>query len=158
MREIVLARRCYADRDEGRFPNCLKFRRKQLLFWDACSAKEFAYNIVGVLRWDKRLTAVRFSEAGDFRHQQDVDKMTRVFSIVKEKFPDIKIYGYTSRSDLDFKELMKYAVVQGSGFMLSNCFKVVRKIDKSKAYCNDDCRTCNLCQFANGLKIQVLLK
>ena len=102
-----------------------------------------------------KVTAIRFSESGDFKNQDAVNKLSNAFKMIKEVYPNIAIYGYTARRDLSFTELKKYATVQGSGFIVSNSFKAVETIDNSKPKCAMDCKKCNLCLFPLGIEIQV---
>lgn len=145
--EVV--KHCYARADERFRPTALAYRRRQTKFWDSVNASQFvrAFPIPEYFR---------FSESGDFRTQADVNKMTEVAELLKLR--GIQAYGYTRRDDLDMSELSKEAVVNGSGFMLSNQTSVVTEIDPSKPVCPGNCRTCDLCKVARGVDIQFKLR
>ena len=103
----------------------------------------------------KECKSFRFSEAGDFRDQEDVEKMAEVCRILSEH--GIRCYGYTARKDLDLEPLMAHATVQGSGFMASNEFRLISDPAKWKGpVCPGDCRKCRMCQSARGRVIGVL--
>jgi len=150
---------CYALKAEIQYPAVAPFRHRQYKYYSQTSAYDISLDFCDLIAWKAKskypITAIRFSEAGDFASQDMVAKMTEVFKYIKSRFPNIAIYGYTARKDLNFTELMKYATIQGSGFMLSNQFQVVETIDTKKPYCCCDCKACNMCQFANGDLIQV---
>ena len=145
---------CYAMKAERMYKSVLPYRNRQLHYWTNTDARTIADNFIAVIR-KKKVKALRFSEAGDFYNQANLYKFTQVCQLIKAKLPELRIYGYSARHDLDFTELKKYAVIQGSGFVISNAFTVVNEIDTSKPFCKGDCKTCNLCQFETGLNIQV---
>ena len=83
--------------------------------------------------------------------------MTAICAILNES--GIACYGYTARKDLDFKELMKVATVQGSSFMVTNNFKFIPKgetIEGCDKVCAGDCRICSLCWTGKGLVIAII--
>jgi hypothetical protein len=140
--------KCYALRDEERFPvGPRQYRRRQLKVWDKLSAEEFADQFLAVVK--KRVnptTAFRINESGDFRHQADVDKMSRIADLLKPH--GIKVYGYTARRDLDFSKVSRNLILNGSGFRVRGEFKFIpRKSDRPKGYglCVGDCTVCDRC-------------
>ena len=152
---------CYAKRDERQYPSTQSFRYRQENFYSAMSVEKIVGFFIGMIYTKDGnkfpITEIRFSEAGDFLNQDEVNKFTDVFTSMKENFPNIRIYGYTARKDLNFANMVKVAVVNGSNAMISNHYKIVDKIDKSKPYCNGDCTKCNLCKIERGITIQVKL-
>ena len=145
---------CYAMKSERQYKQTLPYRNRQAHYWMNANAHTIADNFVTVIR-KKKVKALRFSEAGDFYNQENLDKFTKVCELIKTELPELRIYGYSARYDLNFSVLKKYAVIQGSGFVISNAFTVVNEIDKNKPFCKGDCKTCNICQFETGLNIQV---
>ena len=155
-------KKCYAMKAERMYPNVLKYRRKQAKIWKQVSAKEIADKILELTKkehrdnYDKikrKLKYLRFSEAGDFESQADVDKMSEIAELLKGK---LVVYGYTARKDLDFSKTSDNMIINGSNFMVDNMFKVVAKIpEDAKFVCNGNCRKCNLCKFGGKKTIYV---
>ena len=152
---------CYAKKSEvGSRPTVLPYRRKQEKFWLGVTAEDFVsqFLLINALKV-KPFTALRLNEAGDFHSQECVDKAEKIATYLK-RF-GIKVYGYTSRDDLDFSKT-KNLVVSGSGFIkdgIKNEFKIIKtKNDKPKGYgiCAGDCKICNRCQV-RGLNTAVIL-
>lgn len=144
-----VAKRCYAKADERFRPNCLNRRRRQMAFWDSVTPEQFV-KAFPIPRY------FRFSESGDFRSQKDVDKMAVVAGILKERH-GVVTYGYTNRPDLDMSGLMKHAVVNGHGFMLSNN-TVVEDAPTGPFVCPGNCRTCDYCKVARGVVVRFKLR
>ena len=145
--------KCYALKSERCYPEVLPYRRDQAMYWGTHSSSEIARDLQDVLsRKRKPIDYIRFSEAGDFERQWDVDKMKDIASRV----PEVKFYGYTARKDLSFVGLPDNMVVNGSGFMVSNMFTAVKQVAEREVQCPGDCRECNLCKGARGLDIKVL--
>lgn len=148
---------CYANKAEKLYPNVLPYRNRQAKYWSKRKAETISADIIAdVNRKRNPVTRFRFSESGDFRSQKDVDKMADVCKVLSSQ--GIKCYGYTARKDLDFSGLMKYATVQGSGFMLTNMFTAVSKenVNKKQPVCAGDCKKCSLCITGKNLSIQVI--
>ena len=150
---------CYAMKAERLYPSVLPYRERQAQFFSDNSVEYIASEYISIIKRKENtkypVDCIRFSEAGDFTDQGALDKFTEICLLVKQAYPSIRIYGYSARYDLDFTELKKIAVIQGSGFMISNNFYVVKEINTEKPYCSGDCKACNMCQFATGLNIQV---
>ena len=148
---------CYAMKAERLYPNVKPYRNRQATYWAKRKAETIAADILAdVSRKHIKVTKFRFSEAGDFRTQKDVDKMADVCRVLSSQ--GIKCYGYTARRDLKLGGLMKYASVQGSGFMATNEFRVVtaETVDKKQPICAGNCRICSLCVTGKNLTIQVI--
>ena len=139
---------CYAMKAERQYPAVLPFRRRQAMQWQSESVGSIKAGIVK----HKKVKFVRFSEAGDFKDQDNVNKLSALARIM----PDYTIYGYTARKDLNFKHMPDNVVVQGSGFKVHNTFTVVDKYTPGAYYtCPGDCRKCSLCKVRTGVTIEV---
>lgn len=144
--------KCYAMKAEKTWPQVLPYRREQGLYWSSHSSSEIAADIRAVMsRKNNPIKYVRFSEAGDFDVQLDVEKMKDV----ARKIPEVQFYGYTARRDLSFDNLPDNMVVNGSGFMVSNMFTALKDMATAEIQCPGDCRECDLCKGQNGLDIKV---
>ena len=77
---------CYAMKPERMYPNTLKSRREQARIWKKLSAREIATQLLDASHRARKnkMKAFRFSEAGDFDSQADVDKMSEVCAILSE--------------------------------------------------------------------------
>ena len=101
----------------------------------------------------RELKFVRFSEDGDFRNQEDVDKLSEIAEGLKGQ---LVVYGYTSRKDLDFSKVSDNLIINGSGFMVHNEFKAVDTVPQGAPFvCGGNCRGCNLCKEKRGIRILV---
>ena len=151
---------CYARKAElPHRPAVLPFRRRQAEYWKGATPSDFVADFLVCARIVERksgrkVDTLRFSEAGDFPSQKDVDKFVKVATMLKRR--GFSVYGYTARRDLDFSKLMKAAVVQGSGFMLSNNFKVVDSPSGKHKVCAGDCSICSLCRTAGKKVVEVV--
>jgi len=144
---------CYAYRPEQFRPACLPYRRRQAEQWETETAETIADQLNKAINSTRRehIKWVRFSEAGDFRNQADVDKMSRLANLLA-----VPLYGYTARQDLDFSVKSSNMTVNGSGFMVDNKF-TARKALTSKIVCPGNCRHCHICKLPRGADIQVKL-
>tara|TARA_R110000824_G_C15224690_1_gene677853 strand:- start:236 stop:970 length:735 start_codon:yes stop_codon:yes gene_type:complete len=150
---------CYAMKAERLYPEPLKYRQAQGTFWRGITAEDFAvqFLIINALK-ERPFDSLRFSEAGDFLSQKDVDKAEKVAMILNRY--KIKTYCYTARKDLEYSSV-KHLVINGSSFEkegVANEFRIIPKgEEKPKGYfaCPNDCRTCNRCQI-RGQKIAVM--
>ena len=92
---------CYAMKAERLYPQSRAFRKRQTEWWDEDGdLLAFLYALKPGIEY------FRYSEAGDFRHQVDVDKMTVVCDLLSEA-RGVKCYGYTKRVDLRLDGLNK---------------------------------------------------
>ena len=137
---------CYAYRPEIFRPAVLPYRRRQEKYWknQFCTA-----DFVAALR--KKTEYFRFSEAGDFRTQEDVYKMELVCRALNKK--GIQCYGYTRRIDLGFTHLSKVCNLIVAEKVVKGCSKAVvlekgQKLPRGKWHmcpgknCMVDCRAC----------------
>ena len=148
---------CYAKKSETSMrPEVEPHRNRQKSFWLSTTAEEFAWqflliNSLKELPWN----ALRLNESGDFWGQDCIVKAERIATILAPY--GIKVYCYTSRSDLNFTQV-RNLIVSGSSFQkpgITNVFMMVEdtKKDRPKGYgvCPMDCKVCNRCQI-RGLK------
>ena len=139
---------CYAMKAERQYPAVLPYRRRQALQWQRESLGSIKAGIVK----HSKVKYIRFSEAGDFKDQNDVNKLAALARIM----PDYTFYGYTARQDLSFKNVPDNVVIQGSGFRVHNTFNVIFKPVPSSITCPGNCRDCNLCKVRKNININVL--
>lgn len=141
---------CYAAKSERQYPNVLPYRRRQAEAWRSQDVKSLARDILQAAR--PGVKYLRFSEAGDFGSQRDVNKMSRLADILA---PRLRVYGYTARRDLNFSKISKNMIVNGSGFMVSNNFEAIPETKAGDVVCPGDCRVCDLCKASRGVNIKV---
>ena len=148
-----IADKCYAKKAERMYKDSKPFRYRQTAFWDENTIDSFVeYFKAEVLT--RNMKYLRFQESGDFRTQLDVDKM----SGIAEKLEGIvRCYTYTARRDLDFSNVSDNLVINGSGFMVDNCFYVIHNETEmiGNYLCKGNCRECNLCKHKLGIYIAV---
>lgn len=138
--------RCYALRDEQYYAGPLSYRRRQEKVWDSLTAREFADDLLTIVRRRRIETrALRLNEAGDFRHQADVDKAAAIARVLADH--GIITYCYTARSDLDFSRAAPL-VVNGSGFRVHGEFRFIRtrsECPEGYIICPGSCKRCTRC-------------
>lgn len=145
--------KCYAKKAEKMYKDCLPYRNRQTKFWDNTNIETFIetfkYNVL-----TRNIKYLRFQESGDFRTQSDVQKLSEIANELKGI---VKCYTYTARYDLDFSNVSENLVINGSGFMVDNCFYVIHNESEmiDKFLCCGNCRICNLCKRKSGIKIAV---
>lgn len=149
---------CYALKAEIQYNDSLPYRRKQEYIWKTVSASNFVKQIKAIQsRARYKYKFLRFSESGDFSTKKDIYKMQSI----ADNLP-FKAYTYTARKDL-FKTYDSSAsklVINGSGFMLDNMFKVVDKGYKLKSkevLCKGACFKCSYCKV-KGNRVIVVIK
>lgn len=159
-----LGSKCYGLRIEKRYPNSLKHHKDQKKYWNENSKEDLAKNFLYYCSiFDVEF--IRFNEVGEFENQNDVDKLIYISNYLLKNGSDVIVYGYTSRSDLNFDTRPKNLVINGSGFMLDNNFTVTTDVNKVnciayevklknkelkkqgikkqvKHYCGDKCQLC----------------
>lgn len=159
--------KCYAIRPEKFRPGCLPYRRRQAYFFDSHTPQKIASAIISILKIGKnsdRIRYIRFSESGDFKNQDDIDKLDKVAQLVgKVHCPRGKNsliwYGYSARSDLDFSRVKKLLVKGSNHDQGNNGIVIVRsltKAEKSKKsividgkrhlVCPGQCYGCKICK------------
>lgn len=151
---------CYARRSEYLYKRVLPARLYEQKVWQALSAMEIASQLLLASKQSRKypMKGFRFSEAGDFYSQSDVEKMAELCSILKKQ--GVKCYGYTARTDLDLTSLIKVAKVNVSNDLNNwntkgaNRFLMVRELSKGLA-CKSDCSICSLCFKVTNKTIQI---
>lgn len=139
------ANQCYAFNDEVRHRCVLPYRRKQEWYWKRMDVHNIVDNIMRKKYTRKNRDKVRYirmSEGGDFKTQNDVDKLIEIANALHGK---LVVYVYTARCDLDFSNRGKL-VVNGAGFMVDNDFSVVDTFPKDGIRCIGDCINCGMCR------------
>jgi len=162
-----VAKECYAKKAERIYPQVEPFRQHQRRVFDDVDAEQIAQVLLDASERSrtKKMRSFRFSEAGDFATQADVDKMADVCEVLSNH--GIKCYGYTCRTDLDLSGLMMHAQVNLSNDYErsdeylkrgANRFKVVDEFsDDPKAVpCRADCNVCSFCATMSGKLIEVI--
>ena len=154
-----LCTECYDKSPEVRFKERIQGRLEQEITFRALNALELTYIIEHEIRkWNKshkiQIKNIRWSEVGDLRNQNDLDKIINISNKIYEDL-DIKSYIYTHNKSLDFWSKERPGlVINGSGFMVDNEYRVVK--DKEKEYnnlnnisnkrdCICDCTQCSYC-------------
>ena len=139
-----IPKKCYAKYPERRFPGVNGHRKHQARFWEMCTPELFVYELT---KFD--FEKLRFSEAGDFRHQGDVTKVKAIALLLGKP-----VWTYTARRDLDFSNLPGNLTISGSGFMLDNQFNAVPDPDSyDGVVCPRNCRICDYCCQKAGRQI-----
>jgi len=84
-----------------------------------------------------------------------VEKLRRVAIAL----PELGVYGYTARRDLDWSVGPPNLCVNGSGWMppRGNMFQAVERVSGRRAVCPGDCRVCNRCKVGRGEVIEVVM-
>lgn len=147
---------CYGNKAERLRPNSLPFKAKQTAIWNLLNPVQFAKMfLLEISTLKHKITKFRFSEVGDFPQQTDVDKFTQAAKIITKN--GITVYGYSAMRTLDFTELMKTAVVNRQGFMLSNQIKVVDKFSgTADVECPANCNICDACATGGNKIIEII--
>lgn len=152
----TICNKCYAKKAERMYKDCLPYRYRQMNYWNNIDSNTFVNDFSNILSRKKIVTKyLRVSESGDFKNQSDVQKLSEIAEQLKGK---VKVYTYTARKDLNFDNLSKNLTVNGSGFMISNNFYVIKNKSEmiDKYICLGDCGKCNLCKSAGYKNIAVL--
>lgn len=159
-----LSKKCYAKKAEKQYHHVVpQHRKKQMHAWDTESVTKIYKDICKKVKNARihKINYIRFSEAGDFKSQSDIEKLKLICEMLLENecTKHLIVYGYTNRSDLVFKDLPNNLIINGTNFMISNEFIPVERntIDKYKNICVGDCRICNKCKKANKRKIYVAI-
>jgi hypothetical protein len=144
---------CYAMKAERQYKVSRLYRDRQAEVWLRLSAEEFISQFLDLAgRKRIKLTCLRFCESGDLHSQDCLTKMVTIANALAEH--GIQCYTYTARRDLDFSDIGKL-VVNGSGFMVSNNFRMVPELTGSNLACHGNCEGCSLCYTAHNRVIEV---
>ena len=143
---------CYAKKAERQYKNVILYRKRQEQQWLNYSAEEIANGIKSSIG-RRNIKYFRVNESGDFYTQNCVEKLKKV----AELSPELIVYTYTARKDLNFENLPKNLIINGSGFMISNEFIPVKSFSGDNKKCAGNCRNCNLCKISKNNKIEMLI-
>jgi len=152
---------CYAMKAERLYKQVLPYRRRQAELWQSVTANEYVDALIKMQsrsRTNKKV--LRFSEAGDFATQADVDKMATIAQMLKAQ--GWTIYGYTTRTDLDLSALLEVCQVNLSNDSTAwikagaNRFMAVDAPSGNNFVCVGDCTKCKLCLNKRGKIIEVV--
>lgn len=147
--------KCYALKAERMYKQVLPYRRQQAIYWAKTSLSRRVYDIFWTKERHKAVKYIRINDSGDLRTQKDFDDIKDIARAI----PEVVFYLYTARKDLNLKHNVKNLVVNGSGFMADNCFKVLYKGENKlfrEDLCPGSCSNCTLCKKAQGRVIRVL--
>jgi hypothetical protein len=164
---------CYAHKAEnGLSPDALDKRRRQQYLWETIDAVTFAKALKRTFDRKRRdITAVRFSESGDFRHRGDIIKVDRIARMI-----DTDVYTYSASHKLDWSEAKHFTVNQSNNLADygARLFSAVLEPDdvpengvlcpfelaRHKGVDTDErpkCGDCRLCIDEDGPDVYVLL-
>lgn len=149
--------KCYAEKPEIQYPRTVRRARlAQQRDWRCTTADELLQRFYQKIRRRRKPTRyLRFNEAGDFNDQRDVEKLSFIAGGLRTL--EIVVYGYTARTDLDFRGAE--FLVKGSGFAPrggnGQTTVIGRKDSVPSGYvlCPGSCRHCNLCKVDTKLNI-----
>lgn len=104
---------CYAHKAEYIYDDVLPYRRRQEYLWDSLSAEEWAGAFKEIVsRKRNPVDYIRFSEAGDFRHEGDIRKVDRIAQYLATD--GIDVYTYSASHKLDWSDATHYKVMQSN--------------------------------------------
>lgn len=104
---------CYAHKAENQYKQTLPYRRRQEYLWDSLSAFEWAAAFKCIVsRKRNDVTAIRFSEAGDFRNESDIMKVDRIAQMLSTD--GIDVYTYSASDYLNWSHAEHFNVMQSN--------------------------------------------
>jgi len=97
---------CYAGKAERIYPQSLPYRRRQEYLWDCMTPELWAKAFESLnSRKRKPFTSIRFSEAGDFRHDADIIRVDRIAELL-----DVPVYTYSASDYLNWDNANTFTV------------------------------------------------
>ncbi len=165
--------KCYAHKAENMYKQSLPYRRRQEYLWDCLDADTFAKAFLALVgRKRNRVTAVRFSEAGDFRHRGDIVKVNRIAKLIQPA--GIDVYTYSASDYLDWSDSEHFTVNQSNDFSeygdrLYSAVPTREDIPEGAVHCPHDyqkdqghdspvkCGECRLCVNSDGPDVYITL-
>ena len=161
-----ICKECYDKQIEVRFKERTKDRLEHEIFWRSVDAKTFAFELIKkIVKYEldtgTKVTKIRWSEVGEIRNQEDLEKIIECTNIIYENLK-IKSYIYTHNKNLNFDIEREYLTINGSGFMVDNEYRVVKDREKeynelkdisNKRDCICDCTKCSYCSNKDGFII-----
>jgi len=159
-----LGNKCYALKSEKMYKSVIPARQQQKKYWLNTDIDTIIKDIKEYIKNKPLIKYFRFNESGDFFTKNCILK---VFKIAKN-IPQITFYLYTHRIDLKGyfdKNKPKNLIINGSGFMVDNNFKVITKeylknisrYNITDSICCGSCIDCNLCKKIGKKTIFVML-
>lgn len=156
---------CY-DKCREVMGNACQSRLNHDLWWRTNDAKTIAMFYIYSIKAESLkhpeapISLMRFQEVGDFRTQDDLQKMVDVSNLLFESL-SINSYTYTHNRNLDFNIKRPHLCICGSGFMVDNQFTVVppseyeRYVESHNCFkCPQKCEMCNsICSQKLGIEI-----
>lgn len=159
---------CYAHKAENVYPNTLPYRRRQEYLWDALTAEQWAAAFKEIVaRKRKEVTDIRFSEAGDFRHEEDVEKVNTIAKMLATD--GIDVYTYSASHKLDWSGATHFTVNQSNalaeyGDRLFTALPEGSDLPDNTVWCPYDksdgdvkCGECRLCINSDGPNVAIEL-
>ena len=163
-----LHQECYAKKREV-MGSVINSRLNNYYFWKINDAETIAMFIVYSIKAEQlkgnQVNLLRFNEVGEIENEEDLLKMIDVSNIVYMK-TGIKSYTYTHNRNLNYDIIRPNLTICGSGFMIDNCFTVVKPEDYKKYVqdhncieCPQNCGDCgSICARKLGVEIVEVLK
>ncbi len=159
-----ISKKCYALKSEIRFPNVRESRAAQTEYWRTTSNEQKLLDFAELWKKHPRkmptIKAVRFNEAGDMR---DMDDLNLLIDLAN-KYKSVQFYSYSHNKQL-MDPVSIYDLPLNLSINLSykhhktgfNTFVLDTDYERGEtiSVCPGDCRKCNLCLTAKGLKIGV---
>jgi hypothetical protein len=106
---------CYAHKAENIYPNTLPYRRRQEYLWDSMDPETWAEAFLQIVERKRNpVTAVRFSEAGDFRVDSDIVRVNRIAQLLDPH--GIDVYTYSASSFLNWDLATDFTINQSNEF------------------------------------------
>ena len=159
---------CYAKCREI-MGNVIQSRLNNYYFWKSNTADKIAmfisYSIMAEKMKGNKVNLLRFNEVGELETQEELEKMVKVSNIVYNN-TGVKSYTYTHSRQLNFNIDRPNLTICGSGFMIDNCFTVVKPEDYREYVdthncieCPQKCELCgSICSKKLGIEIVEVLK
>ena len=154
---------CYAKCREV-MGNVIQSRLNNHYFWKSNSAETIAEFICYSIKLEtlkgNEVDLLRFNEVGEIEDQEELEKLVKISNIVYLK-TGVQSYTYTHNRALNFNIERPNLTINGSGFMVDNCFTVV-KLENYKQYvkdhegieCPQNCEYCgSICSKKLGVEI-----
>lgn len=149
-----LHQECYAKKREV-MGSVINSRLNNYYFWKINDAETVAAFIVYSIKAEQlkgnKINLLRFNEVGELENQEDLAKMIKISNIVYLK-TGVKSYTYTHNRNLNYNIERPNLTICGSGFMIDNCFTVVKPEDYKKYVQDHNCIECpQKCEYCNTI-------
>ena len=146
---------------QSRFNNQVWYRLN-----DAETVADFIVASIKVQNFKgRKVNLVRFNTVGDFRRQEDLNKIIEISNLIYENI-GLNSYVYTHNRNLDFNGDRPHLIIIGSDFMVDNQYTVkspeeyVGYVESNDVIeCYQDCEKCgNICAVKSGIEVVGVLK